>query len=148
MFTENGIQVDRDALNKVLEQSDIITVGFTLFPERMLVDTRTNRSAGVYCQIVEPVGTVQERYAWLGRHRSGFGAPEGFAFFIWPHTVRMLVNDDILAPLRDRLERIQPASGKLLDLALAEASRQEWIGMARMIKGGEGWQAVWERRGG
>ena len=145
MFTENGIQVDREALNKVLEQSDIITVGFTLFAERMLVDTRTNSTAGVFCQIVEPVGTVQERYAWLGRHRGTFGAPEGFAFFVWPHTVRMLVTDDVLAPLRDRLERIEPGSGSALDLALKEATRLEWAGMARMISGGEGWQAIWQR---
>ena len=145
MFTENGIQVDREAMNKVLEQSDIITMGFTLFPDRLLVDTRTNASDGVYCQIVEPVGNIQERYAWLGRQRGSFGAPEGFAFFVWPHTVQLLVADGALAPLRDRLERIQPGSGRLLDMALEEALRREWAGMARMITGGEGWQAVWQR---
>ncbi len=145
MLTENGIQVDLEALNGVLEKGDIITIGFTLFAERMLVDTRTNATDGVYCQIVEPVGNVQERYMWLGKHRSSFGAPEGFAFFVWPHTVRTLVKDNVLGTLRDRLERIETGSGRKLDAALGEALRKEMAGMAIAINGGEGWATVWQR---
>src|SRR6185436_12184789 len=98
MQTENGINIDEEALEKLLKTSDLITIGFTLFAERILVDPRSNDATPQFAAVVEPVGTVQERYLWLGKHRGGFGPPEGFAFFVWPHTVQGLLDRNLLAP--------------------------------------------------
>lgn len=142
MRNENGLTVDREALDRLLSTGDLITIGFTLFPERLLVDTRSNATDGQFAAMVEPVASVQERYLWLGKHRSSFGAPEGFAFFIWPHTVRHLVERDALAPLKARLDA--PARDAL-DEALQVALELERLAMLEAVKGSERWPAIWER---
>jgi hypothetical protein len=135
------MQIDRDALERLLSVSDLITIGFTLFPERLLVDTRSNATEGQFADMVEPVANVQERYMWLGKHRSGFGAPEGFAFFVWPHTVRGLIERDALAPLKRRLT---PEALADLEVAIATAAELERQAMIEAVRGSERWPAVWE----
>lgn len=141
MRTENGLTLDMDAVTQLLEKSDVLTIGFTLFPERLLVDTRSNSRQGQFAEMVEPVSNVQERYMWLGKHRGSFGAPEGFAFFVWPHTIRGLVERDILAPLRARLS---PEARESLDAALREAAEAETRAIKEMIRGSEAWPALWQ----
>ena len=142
MRNENGLEVDREALDRLLSTADLITIGFTLFPERLLVDTRSNPTDGQFAAMVEPVASVQERYLWLGRHRSSFGAPEGFAFFIWPHTVRGLIERDGLRALKARLD---PDAREKLDEALQVALELERLAMLEAVKGSERWPTIWER---
>ena len=141
MRTENGLTLDMDAVAQIVEKSDVLTIGFTLFPERLLVDTRSNERDGQFVEMVEPVGNVQERYLWLGRHRGNFGAPEGFAFFVWPHTIRGLAERNVLAPLRARLT---PEGNAALDRALEEAAAAETRAIKEMIRGSDAWPAVWQ----
>ncbi|MBK8561621.1 hypothetical protein [Candidatus Amarobacter glycogenicus] len=92
--------------------------------------------------MVEPVANIQERYVWLGKHRGSFGAPEGFAFFVWPQTVRGLIERDALAPLKARLTS---EARRDLDVALATAAELERGAIIEAIKGSDRWPAVWER---
>ena len=142
MRTENGADIDLEAMEKLLSQGDLITIGFTLFPLRLLVDTRTNDTDGQWVGLVEPVASVQERYLWLGRHRGSFGTPEGFAFFVWPQTVRGLVERDLLAPLRQRLT---PDAAAALDEALRQALELERQAIAAAVRGTDAWPAIWQR---
>ena len=142
MITENGQDIDGEALERLLRTGDVITVGFTLFPERLLIDTRSNETDGQFAGMVEPVGSVQERYLWLGKHRRTFASPEAFAFFIWPHTVRNLIERDALAALKSRLAARTIDS---LDRGLLGALALEREAMAEAIRGSERWAAVWER---
>ncbi|MFN0095846.1 MAG: hypothetical protein ACKVVT_13860, partial [Dehalococcoidia bacterium] len=103
MLTENGLVIDREAMEDVLRRADVLTIGFTTFPERVLVDFRHRPGIEPWSGIVEPVATVQERYAWLGRERGTLGAPQAFSFFIWPNSLRMLIETDVLATVRQRL---------------------------------------------
>ncbi|MCK9519411.1 MAG: hypothetical protein M0R74_10390, partial [Dehalococcoidia bacterium] len=102
MLTENGIEVDMDAVQQILGTADVLTIGFATFPERLLVDTRSTPETGPMVAVVPPVANVQERYLWLGQHRGAFGMPKGFSFFVWPHSIRGLNERDVLAPLRER----------------------------------------------
>lgn len=142
MRNENGIDIDIEALNKLLNTADLITIGFTLFPERLLVDTRSNDQERQFADMVEPVANIQERYVWLGKHRGSFGAPEGFAFFVWPQTVRGLIERDALAPLKARLTS---EARRDLDVALATAAELERGAIVEAIRGSDRWPAVWER---
>lgn len=142
MRNENGLTIDEEALEKLLANADLITIGFTLFPERLLVDTRSNEREGQFADMVEPVASVQERYMWLGKHRGSFGAPEGFAFFVWPHTVRGLIERDALRTLKARLT---PEAREDLEVALATALELERRAMIEAVRGSDRWPAVWER---
>ena len=144
MQTENGLDVDLAALERVLTTGDLITIGFTLFPQRLLVDTRSNETDGQFVSIVEPVASVQERYLWLGKMRGAFGPPEAFAFFVWPHTVRNLLERNLLAPLRARLS---DDAARSFDEALAEAREMERRAMKHAIRGNDDWPTIWEAQG-
>jgi hypothetical protein len=144
MQAENGLDVDLAALERVLTTGDLVTIGFTLFAQRLLIDTRSNETAGQFVSIVEPVGSVQERYLWLGKMRGSFGPPQAFAFFVWPHTVRNLLERDLLAPLRARLSE---AAGRSLDRALLEAREMEHQAMKQAIRGNDDWPTIWEAQG-
>jgi hypothetical protein len=88
LFTENGVVIDLGELQKVIDTCDVFTVGFRMFPERLIVDTRATDGEGPMVEVVEPVATVEERFFWLGQRRPSFGVPQQFTFFVWPHSVR------------------------------------------------------------
>ncbi|MCL4243391.1 MAG: hypothetical protein KJ048_18730 [Dehalococcoidia bacterium] len=141
MRTENGIPIDTEAMEKLLTHGDLITIGFTLFPLRLLIDTRTNDTDGQWVGLVEPVASVQERYLWLGRHRGSFGPPQAFSFFVWPQTVRGLVERDVLRTLRQRLS---PEASAALDSALDSALDLERQAIVAAVRGSEAWPAIWQ----
>jgi hypothetical protein len=145
VFADNGLGVDMEALGRLLNESDVLTIGFVAFPERLLIDTRSNDAEGPMVAMVGPVQTVQERYMWLGKHRSAFGPPEGFAFFVWPRSVRALIEHDIMAPMRDRLDRVSPGSGEALDELLREFFALEVDAWRGAIRGDDRWATVWSR---
>ena len=142
MRTENGIEIDIAALELVLLQADVLTLGFSLFPQRLLIDTRSNDRQGQLVTMVEPAGSVQERYLWLGKHRGAFGAPQGFSFFVWPQTVDGLRERKVLTPLRDRLD---PEAARALDLGLDAAAALERDAIQRAVRGSEDWPGLWVR---
>jgi hypothetical protein len=145
MLTENGLDVNMDAVNEVLARADVLTIGFTTFAERLLIDARSNSSDGPMVAIVGPVGTVQERYHWLGRHRPSFGAPEAFSFFVWPHTVRTMRERDVLAVMRDRLAATSSDAPAVLEKVLERLGELEADAFRAAVRGDEPWHSLWER---
>jgi hypothetical protein len=145
MFTENGIEIDPERLNDVLRQADVLTIAFPLFPERLLFDTRASQTEGPMVAIVEPVASVQERYLWLGRHRGSFGAPQAFSFFAWPHTVRSLIERDLLAPLRHRMVNASPDAAEAYEAVMAQLRAREIEAIRDAIRGNDPWRSLWER---
>lgn len=143
MLTENGVQVDFEALEKILRGADVITVGFTFTAERLLIDTRVNEGAGPLVTPVAPVNTVQERYLWLGQHRPSFGAPRDFSFFVWPISVRTLVQTHALNTLVERLAALDVGSADALEESLALFAAAELESMRAAIRGDEPWATVW-----
>ncbi len=144
MLTENGLEIDLNAVNEVLRRADVLTIGFTVFPERLLVDTRTLPGEGPLMAIVGPVASVQERYLWLGKHRGQFPAPEAFSFFMWPHTVRNMVERNVLRLLRDRLRAVSSESDEVLEKTLARLILLEEKAFRAAIRGDQPWQSLWK----
>ena len=126
MFTENGVMIDLDELRKVVDDCDVFTIGFRLFPQRLIVDTRRSSEEGPMVEVVEPVNTVEERFFWLGKRRPSFGVPEQFTFFVWPHSLRFLAECGVVENIRQRLGTAeQPEVARAVDKALAELERLE-----------------------
>lgn len=143
MLTDNGLTIDPEAVEQILREADVVTFAFSLFPERLLVDTRTRPAEGPLVAIVEPVTSIQERYMWLGQHRGAFGMPRNFSFVPWPHTVRALVESDTLAPLAARLAGT-PALDALND-ALDGLRAHEREAIRDIIRGAAPWQPIYQR---
>ncbi len=144
MLTENGIGLDLAAVREVFEKADLITIGFATFPERLLIDPRTLPDEGPLVAIVAPVASVQERYLWLGKHRGNFPAPQGFSFFVWPNSVRWLMESGALEPLRARLAAVSNESDAALDNAIERLALCEQEAVHEAITGAEGWVTVWQ----
>ncbi len=100
MYSENGVLVDFDEISKLLTTADVFAVGFASFPERLIVDTRSNEREAPMIQVVEPARSARDRMVWLSRRRPSLGAPEGFSFFAWPHSPDFMVQSGIWDRIR------------------------------------------------
>ena len=143
MFTENGVLINLEEVGKVVDTSDVFTVGFRMFPQRMIIDTRETGEVGPMVQVVEPVDSVEERFHWLGRERPAFGVPERFAFFVWPHSLEFFGSSGLPQRLRDRLRASErPEVARMADEALEELRRLEREAVQQALAG-EGYHTLW-----
>jgi len=145
MYTENGLLVDLVEVEKVVDLCDVFTIMFRLFPERLLLDSRTSPQQGSFVGLVEPVATVEERYDWLERKRPSFGPPQRFMFFLWPHSIAFLEQCGVAARIRRRCETTGgPRTAAAFDEALAELREKEQRTTLAAITG-ENCHTMWAR---
>jgi hypothetical protein len=134
------MMVDLEELRNVVENADVFTIGFRLFPERLIIDTRSSDDTPPMIRVVEPVTSVEERFFWLGKERPRFGVPERFSFFIWPHSIRYFEESGLSAMIRNRV------SGQADD-QVAEAV-QQLIHLERLAERdaitGRNYHTLWE----
>ena len=143
MFTENGVLIDLEEVGKVVDASDVFTIGFRMFPQRVVIDTRETEEVGPMVRLVEPVDSVEERFHWLGRERPAFEAPERFAFFVWPHSLEFFESSGLPQRVRDRLRASErPLVARMVDGALEELRRLEREA-AQQALSGEGYHTLW-----
>ena len=143
VYSENGLLVDLAEVEKVVDLSDVFTIVFRTFPERLLVDSRVSAQEGPLVAVVEPVATVEERYHWLGRKRPSFGPPERFMFFLWPHSIAFLEQCGVVARIRCRCEATgRPEALSMFDRALADLREKERRATLAAIAG-ENYRTVW-----
>jgi hypothetical protein len=136
------MMVDLEELKNVVDNADVFTIGFRLFPERLIIDTRSEGEAGPVVRVVEPVTSVEERFFWLGKERPQFGAPERFSFFIWPHSVRYFEESGLGELIRQRL------SSEDADRQLAESEQSLYVLERRAEVDailGRNYHSLWER---
>ncbi len=144
-FTENGVMIDLDEVRKVVDACDVFTIGFRLFPQRLMVDARASDGEGPMVEVVEPVGTVEERFFWLGKRRPEFGVPEQFTFFVWPHSCRFLTECGLAERIRKRLQGAgRPEAARQLKAAMAELRRLERQAVEEAVRGSNH-HTLWSR---
>ncbi|MBI1884992.1 MAG: hypothetical protein HYS09_01540 [Chloroflexi bacterium] len=145
MFTENGLMVDLGEVKKAVDSCDVFAVGFRLFPQRLLVDTRSNDEEGPLAAVVEPVGTVEERFFWLGQKRPRFGVPQQFTFFVWPHSLGFLEQCGVTELMGRRCRSPRwPEAGRQCDEAFAGLRRLEEQAVLDALSGRR-YHTVWSQ---
>ena len=149
MHTENGVLVDLKEIQHIVKDADVFAAAFRLFPERLLIDTRfdggdPNGECGMpMVAIVDPVGTLQERFFWLGQHRPTLGTPENFMFFFWPHSMSYLEETGVWQAIKDRLvESGVAGAAETCDDALRDLLEREQQANRDAIRG-ERFQTLW-----
>ncbi len=143
VHSENGLQVDLDALRERLENADLIVIGFQAFAERLLLDARSSPTEGPLVAVVAPVSSVQERYAWLGKHRSSFGLPDDFTFATWPHSISLIRDHDVLGPMGARMAAVSNEADLAMSRALARLEVLERRAVREAVLGGPAWESLW-----
>ena len=145
MFTENGVMIDLDEVRKVVDACDVFTIGFRLFPQRLIVDTRSSAEEGPMVEVVEPVETVEEQFFWLGKRRPSFGVPGRFTFFVWPYSLRFLKECGLVNRIGERVRAAERRdAAEAVDRALAELERLEGEAVRDAIMG-RNYHSLWSR---
>lgn len=145
MASENGLLVDVGEIRKVVDNADVFTVAFQHFPQRLLVDTRSNDDVPPMVRLVRPVASAQERFFWLGSKRPSLGMPKSFMYFAWPHSVAFLTESGIW-------DRIRARVGATYDPDIDRQCQETLARMQELEKGvtlaaitGENHATIWHR---
>ena len=143
MYTENGVLVDIGEIREIVKNADVFAVGFRLFPDRLLIDTRYDGDETPMVAIVDPVETVQERFFWLGQHRPSLGMPERFMFFFWPHSVGFLEESGLWREISSRVTTAGfSGAQETCDAALRDIVERERAANVDAITGAR-YQTLW-----
>ncbi len=67
----------------IIDEAEVLVIGFGWLKERLLVDSRRRMRQGPYIRMVGPVANPQERMRQLQEWRPGFPDPESFVFLPW-----------------------------------------------------------------
>jgi hypothetical protein len=138
--------VDLDQVFKVIESADLLVIRFHLIDKRLLVDFRTNASAGPLIKVVPRAESVEDRVRSIKRMRPEFPMPERLMHFQWPRSMGVLLNAGVWQRLVDRMSALgddetTDACGRVME-ELTALERKEVFGA---IKGAEHYQTLWER---
>jgi len=146
MYSENGVLVDLDEVRKLVATADVFTVGFASFPERLIVDTRSNDREVPLVQVVEPARGARERLLWLSRRRPSLGPPQAFSFFAWPHSPSFMVQSGIWDRIRRRVgAETDPEVAVQCDLAIRQLMNLDKEATLALLKG-ENCLTLWPRQ--
>jgi len=139
-------RVDLDAIRRVIDGTDVFVIRFGQIDQRLLVDTRQDDDGSPFIKVVPPVTSAEERYRYLRQARPGMALPEQITVFQWPQSVSLLKTIGLCKRIEERFFDLGglPAV-KEVGVAFNEASKLERSDLLAAIRGGEGYETMWER---
>jgi len=144
---ENNFGLDLDDIFNLIETAEVILVRFQLVEQRLLIDARRNALEGPMICTVPRAGSSEERFRSLKRLRPRFAVPDRIVSFQWPRQVRSLQAAGVWDRIRGRLVQGEADEmARRCDEVYAELERLEREETVAAIRGGEGYETVWDRR--
>jgi len=145
MDAEFGI--DLEEMGRVIDAADVLLIRFHVLPQRLLLDMRTAGGHPPLVQLVQPVGSPEERYRFLERVRPGLPPPEDITVLVWPRYFSVMRQAGLWQRIVDRAVALGgPALEPILAHVSHEAEATERREIQSAIRGGEGYESLWERR--
>ncbi|HTE84558.1 MAG TPA: hypothetical protein VK821_07480 [Dehalococcoidia bacterium] len=144
---ENDFGLDLQDIFTVIDSAEVIIIRLQIVEKRVLVDARRSSTESGMISLVQRAGSSEERFRGLKRLRPRFPVPDRIMSFQWPRQVASLKTSGVWERLAHRLvdggsdemaRRCDEVFEELLHL-----ERQETIAA---IRGGEGYETVWERK--
>ena len=143
MDVDTDYPIDMDEINRLIDTAEILVIGFTLFPERLLVDARYDAQEGPVITMAPPVSSMEERRRYLRKLRPRFALPERIAFFVWPKPIASLERLGVWQRIVERA--LNSGHRGILDgcqQALQNIRRREQESIIAAVKG-EGYHDLW-----
>jgi hypothetical protein len=145
MYSENGVLIDLEDVAKLVSEADVFTVGFASFPERLIVDTRSDMKETPMVKVVEPASGPRDRLAWLQRRRPSLGAPRAFTFMAWPHSPSFMQETGVWDRIRSQVNAANDLSIEVqCDQALRELEDLDMKATLAVLRG-ERCLTLWPR---
>ncbi len=145
---ESEFGLDLQEVRNVIDTADVVIVRFRILESRLLIDARSNGGDGPLIQLVPRAQSVEERFHSLKELRPHFPLPDKIMSFEWPKHIATLRDSGVWQHVEERLGNAgggaarERARGVLTELLAAE--RREEIAA---IRGGDGYQTLWQRPG-
>lgn len=140
--------LDLDEVTRVIDSADVLVVRFAIVDKRLLVDARTSESEGPMIAVVPRAGSVEERFKSLKKMRPRFPLPDKIVSFMWPRHVDTFRQSGLWDRIQARMVNL---GGEAMTTRCAqvfqELSVAERSEILAAIRGGEGYQSLWERTG-
>ncbi len=140
--------LDIGEVTRVIDAADVLVVRFAIVDKRLLVDSRTNETEGPLIALVPKAGSVEERFKSLKKLRPRFPLPEKIMSFMWPRHIDTLRNSGVWDKIARRMvslggEGMTPRCEEVFQ----QLAMEEKTEVLQAIRGGEGYQSLWERAG-
>lgn len=138
--------LDMDEVSRVIDSADVLVVRFAILDKRLLVDYRTNENDGPMIAVVQKAESIEERFKALKKLRPRFSLPEKIMSFQWPRHVETFRKSGLADKIKDRLVSLggEEMSAQA-EKAFSELAGREKVEVVAAIRGGEGYQTLWER---
>ncbi len=138
--------VDLDEIKGVIERAEVLVVRFQAVEKRLLIDFRTSSSAGPMAKAVAPAGSVDERFRTMRLLRPTFSPPQRILSFLWPRGLASFERSGVLEAIRNRVVEIgTETDAGMIREAFGELLTEERATLSAAIRGGEGFQTLWDR---
>lgn len=139
--------LDMEEVTRVINSAEVLVVRFAILDKRLLVDYRTNENDGPLVAVVQKAESIEERFKALKKLRPRFSLPEKIMSFQWPRHIETFRQSGLADKIKERLVSLGGEEhGPKLEAALDELAGREKVEVALAIRGGEGYQTLWERR--
>ncbi len=140
---DNYFSVDLDDVASAIRTNDVIAIRFVVVGQRLLLDFRSTEIDPPLVKVVEPVKSVEERYASLKLLRPRLPAPENIVALWWPRFARSLTTTGMWNRVLERVSEtghpaaIREAEEALRELVALESAQQ------RAAVQGTGFRTLW-----
>ncbi len=138
--------LDLDAIFQVIDEADVFVVRFSAIEQRLLVDSRVDEDGKPYIAMVPPARSAEDRYRYLRQQRPDLPLPEQITVIRWPRAMIAMRELGVWERIEQRLS---DAGGERAiadtDRVFREGRRLERADILAAIKGGEGYETIWER---
>lgn len=140
--------LDMDEVTKVIDSAEVLIVRFAILDKRLLIDTRTSEQEGPLMAIVPKAGSVEERFKSLKKLRPRFPLPDKIMSFMWPRHMETFRNSGLWEKIESRMVSLggDCMAGRCEEI-FGELAHEERSEVMAAIRGGEGYQSLWERTG-
>jgi len=138
--------LDIDEVTRVIDAAEVLVVRFAILDKRLLIDARTSETDGPLIAVVPRAQSVEDRFKSLKKLRPLFPLPDKIMSFMWPRHVETMKNAGVWEKIESRLVSLggEPMVEKCQS-AYRELAHQERLEVLSAIRGGEGYQSLWER---
>lgn len=138
---------DCDEILRTVKQAEVITFRFPTVTDRLLIDNRFTELDPPMVRLVEPAGSVEERFRSLKRLRPRFRLPDRINAIAWPLTARSIQEHGVWDAIIERIaqagfsDAAERYGAVIRDLLARE--RRETIAA---VRGAEPYQSLWQRQ--
>jgi hypothetical protein len=140
--------LDIEEVARVIDTADVLVVRFAIVEKRLLIDARTTENEGPLIAVVPKAGSIEERFKSLKKLRPRFSLPDKIMSFTWPRHIDTFRSSGLAERIETRLVTLggEGMAPRVRD-ALAALAEEEKAEVLSAIRGGDGYQTLWQRPG-